>query len=167
LKYLYLLRHAKSCWDDPGVPDRERGLNKRGQRAAPAMGRALSQLLPAMALDVSPARRARLTLAGLTQDWPGLDKYPHRVEEALYTFSATEVLDWLSERDDGLDAVFIVGHNPAFTDLVNELVGQHVLDNLPTAGFASLRLEIDHWGDILQGDAVLERTLFPRQLEDQ
>ena len=52
MKTLHLLRHAKSAWDDPGLGDRERGLNKRGQRDGPLMGAALSELLEPMA----PAR---------------------------------------------------------------------------------------------------------------
>ena len=43
MKTLHLLRHAKSSWDNPGQPDRERGLNKRGKRDAPRMGEALAQ----------------------------------------------------------------------------------------------------------------------------
>ena len=166
MKQLYLLRHAKSAWDGPELPDIERGLNKRGRRAAPAMGRALSQLLPPVSLDVSPARRAQMTLEGLCDGWPQLTDFCHRTDPALYTFSAADLHDWLSRRDNSQHVIFIIGHNPAFTDLVNYLCGQHALDNLPTAGFASMRLEIDHWRDILQGCATLEHSLFPRELAD-
>jgi phosphohistidine phosphatase len=63
------------------------------------------------------------------------------------------------------DGIFLLGHNPACTDLVNYLAGRHVLDNLPTAGFASLQLDIDRWRDLRQGCGSLQATLFPRQLE--
>ena len=33
VKVLYLLRHAKSSWDDPDLPDRDRPLAPRGKRA--------------------------------------------------------------------------------------------------------------------------------------
>ncbi|MEY8838757.1 histidine phosphatase family protein, partial [Cribrihabitans sp. XS_ASV171] len=32
---LILTRHAKSDWDDPGLPDFDRPLNKRGRKSAP------------------------------------------------------------------------------------------------------------------------------------
>ena len=32
-KHLFVLRHAKSSWDDPGLDDRERPLAPRGRRA--------------------------------------------------------------------------------------------------------------------------------------
>ena len=40
---LLLLRHAKSAWDDPGTPDRDRPLNGRGRRAGAAMRLAMRE----------------------------------------------------------------------------------------------------------------------------
>jgi phosphohistidine phosphatase len=41
-KTLYLVRHAKSSWDNPDLDDFERPLNERGTRDAPRMGERLS-----------------------------------------------------------------------------------------------------------------------------
>ena len=164
MKTLHLLRHAKSAWDEPGLGDRERGLNRRGKRAAPAMGRALATRLQPTVASVSPARRAQLTLEGLCEGWPAMADLPHRSCEALYTFSADEVLDWLLAQDDELQRSFLIGHNPAFTELINFLCGRWELDNLPTAGYAELGLDVDRWGQLRQGDAQLLYTLFPREL---
>ena len=62
-KHLYLLRHAKSSWDDPGLADRDRPLAPRGRRAAKAMGDHLRRehIAPAVVL-CSSARRAEETL---------------------------------------------------------------------------------------------------------
>ena len=164
MKTLHLLRHAKSAWDEPGLSDRERGLNRRGKRAAPAMGRALALRLSPVVASVSPARRAQLTLEGLCDGWPEMAALPHRTCESLYTFSADDVLDWLAEQDDALEELFLIGHNPAFTDVVNYLCGRRELDNLPTAGYAELGLDVDRWGPLRQGDAQLLYTLFPKEL---
>lgn len=164
MKILHLMRHAKSAWDQPGQSDRERGLNRRGQRDAPRMGEALSQRMAAMSVAVSPARRAQLTLEGLCAGWPALADYPHYTEEDLYTFSAQDLLDWIAAQDDSQRRLFIIGHNPAFTDLVNLLTGDNSLDNLPTAGYVELALAIDHWRDLQQACAVMPYSLFPKQL---
>ncbi len=37
MKTLFLVRHAKSSWKDPGLADHDRPLNKRGKRDASAM----------------------------------------------------------------------------------------------------------------------------------
>ena len=43
-RQLTLIRHAKSTWDDARTKDRDRPLNERGERDAPAMGRRLAGL---------------------------------------------------------------------------------------------------------------------------
>lgn len=166
MKTLHLLRHAKSSWDQPGLPDRERTLNKRGLRDAPRMGAALSQLLAPLDLAVSPARRAQLTLEGLCAGWPALEQCRHHTEDDLYTFDSDDLLQWLAGRGEEQQALFLIGHNPALTELVNDLTGEYSLHNLPTAGYARLSLKIDRWRDLGQGCATLEHCLFPKQLRD-
>jgi len=164
VKTLHLMRHAKSAWDQPGLSDRERGLNKRGRRDAPRMGAALAQRIQPLAVAVSPARRAQLTLEGVCEGWPELADWRHTTQEDLYTFSAEDLLQWIAGREDGQAALFMIGHNPALTDLVNALTGAYELDNLPTAGYVQLALQIDHWSDLRQGCALIEHSLFPKQL---
>lgn len=166
MKTLHLLRHAKSAWDDPGLSDRERPLNKRGRRDAPRMGEALARRLPAMSVAVSPARRAQLTLDGLCSGWPALADVEHDTEEDLYTFDDRDLFDWIAGQDDRHRSLFLIGHNPALTDLVNGLTGRHCLDNLPTAGYAELSLDIKRWAQLEVGCATLDYTLFPKQLPD-
>lgn len=167
MKTLHLLRHAKSSWRESGLSDRDRGLNKRGRRDAPRMGRALARQIAPMSVAVSPARRAQLTLDGLCKGWPAMGEMSHHTEEDLYTFSGREVLEWITCQADSRHALFLIGHNPAFTDVVNELSGSYVLDNLPTAGYARLSLEIGDWGELRRGCGMLEHCLIPRQLSDE
>ena len=164
MKTLHLLRHAKSSWDDPQLSDRERGLNKRGKRDAARMGEALSRRMAPMAVVVSPARRAQRTLGGLCDGWPALAACDHITDEDLYTFAANDLLEWLLGQDEEQQSLFIIGHNPALTDLANALAGDDALVNLPTAGYLELALQIDHWRDMRQGCALIEFSLFPRQL---
>ena len=166
VKTLHLLRHAKSAWDRPSLPDRERGLNRRGRRDAPRMGAALARRTRPMPVYVSAAKRARLTLEGLCSGWPALAAMPHRVDEELYTFSSEDLFHWIAARDDGVDAVLLIGHNPALTDLVNALCGRRCVGTVPTAGYVRLSLHIDRWRDLLQGCAVIEERLFPKELPD-
>ncbi|MFV8818700.1 SixA phosphatase family protein [Haliea sp. E17] len=165
MKTLHLLRHAKSAWDEPGLGDRERGLSPRGYRDAPRMGAALSAQLAPMAIHASPARRAQLTLQGVCEGWPALADVEHSTVEALYTFDAEDLVDWLLSGDDSADSLFLVGHNPALTDLVNWLAADAQLDNLPTAAYARLELAVDSWRDLQPGCARLQCLLRPRDLD--
>jgi phosphohistidine phosphatase len=166
MKTLHLLRHAKSSWADPGLADYERGLNKRGRRDAPRMGRALAARLPAMPMQVSPARRARLTLEGLCEGWSGLALQEHCYLDRLYTFSHAELAGCIALASPEQAELFIISHNPALTELINLLCGRPTLDNLPTCGYARLRLGVDAWSELGHGCAELESCLFPRELGD-
>ena len=164
MKVLHLMRHAKSSWDSPGLADRERGLNKRGKRDAPRMGEELSRRISPMSIAVSPARRAQLTLEGLCEGWTALGELPHYTEEDLYTFSAGDLLEWIAVQDDSHRRLFLIGHNPAFTDLVNHLTGGDSLANLPTAGYVELALAIDCLRDLREACGLMSYHLFPKQL---
>lgn len=148
MKRLCLLRHAKSSWENPSLLDRERPLNKRGYRDAPRMGAYLAGRYSPIPFFVSPARRAQETYTELLTGWPELNSHGVTTEEALYTFEFRELLQWLSARPDELAAVAMVGHNPALTDLTNWLVGKGIIENLPTAGWADLVIDLDRWSDI-------------------
>ena len=160
---LYLMRHAKSSWSNTVLSDRKRGLNSRGQRDAPRMGRILSERLRPISPHVSPALRAELTWTGICSTWPALAMLDHSVDEALYTFSSIDLFNWL-RRKDGDESMFIIGHNPALTELVNYLAPSDAIDNLPTAGFAHLSLSITKWKEVEGGVGKLQELLLPRDL---
>jgi phosphohistidine phosphatase len=164
MKTLHLLRHAKSDWSGPEVADRDRVLNARGEGDAPRMGAALAQRLQPMVLSASPARRAQLTLAGVCVGWPAIAGLPHRTEEALYTFSVRDLLAWLERQADTEASLFLVGHNPGLTDLVNYLAPAAGLVNLPTAGYVQLHLPIEHWWEVRGCRGSVALQLFPRNL---
>jgi phosphohistidine phosphatase len=62
MKALFLVRHAKSSWDDAALPDKDRPLNDRGKRDAANMGERLAKfdVKPDLILS-SPAKRALTT----------------------------------------------------------------------------------------------------------
>ena len=164
MKTLHLLRHAKSSWAVAGLDDHDRDLNERGRRDAPRMGRALAERIAPQTVHVSSARRAQRTLDGVCEGWPALRRERHLTDGALYTFDWRDLLEWLQQVDDDPESVFLVGHNPALTELCNQLVGRRALDNLPTAGYLRLHIDVDHWRDLREGRATLEDYLFPRDL---
>ena len=60
MKRVYVLRHAKSSWNDASLPDGERPLAGRGRRAAKAMALHVDEAgVAAQFVLCSPARRAR------------------------------------------------------------------------------------------------------------
>ncbi len=162
MKNLILIRHAKSSWDDADLTDRERSLNKRGKRDAPAMGRLLKEkgLRPEHILS-SPAKRA-LKTAKLIAEEVGYPKKGIDIREELYGQDG-QGLDALTELiaglDDGWNRVYLIAHNPELTDLANRLTGGGI-ENIPTCGLVSVEFSQEHWRDCAQAGGKL--ALFER-----
>ena len=132
MKRLYLLRHAKSSWDDPELADHERPLSARGRRAADAIGNHLREhgIEPELVL-CSSAARTRETLARI-----GLSG---EVERDLYGASANELLARVRELPPGVESALLIGHNPGMHDLALALTGEP-RDKYPTGALATIEL---------------------------
>ena len=91
MRTLYLMRHAKSRWDEY-VSDTERGLKKRGKREARQLGRGLAEQEPPPDLVMSsPARRARKTATRVAKLLAAYYNHPaadvHALEQVLLRVS--------------------------------------------------------------------------------
>ncbi len=159
------MRHAKSSWSNSEASDRERVLNSRGKKDAPRMGKVLSRHYPAVSPSVSPALRAQLTWAGVCSTWPALASLDYHIEESLYKFSSQDLINLLKKKD-GDEPIFLIGHNPALTDLINYLTQANSISNLPTAGFAYLTLSLYEWPSLEAGVGKLEKLVLPRDLSE-
>lgn len=155
MKHLFLIRHAKSSWDDERLSDCERPLNPRGERQLGPLAKALQQL-DAVSGEVyaSPAKRAQQTAKGMLV--PGF-----RTDAELYTFDYRRLLEWLKRLPDNQDHVAIVGHNPALLELAAWLT-KHAPLELPTASLVHLRLPVKRWRKLAKGSGTLETVLTPR-----
>jgi phosphohistidine phosphatase len=87
MKRLYLLRHAKSSWDDPTLVDQDRPLAPRGRRAVKVMANHLRRegIAPQLVL-CSPSRRTRQSLTRITPAVGKMAEVQNRSE--LYAASA-------------------------------------------------------------------------------
>ena len=159
-RLLTVVRHAKSSWQDAGQADFERGLNPRGRRDAPEMGRRLvrGSELPTLVVS-SPARRTRQTVEALVTDW---SPSPTLVwEPELYLASAAAVLDVVVGLDPEHAHAMVVGHNPGLTDFVNRFADAGV-SNLPTCAVVRTRLWVPEWSDAGWGCATVLQLDTPK-----
>lgn len=160
MKTLYVLRHAKSSWDEPDLSDFERPLNKRGERAAPFMGELMARkgFRPAVILS-SPAARARRT-ADLVKEAAGLDS-EIIFDDRVYEASPQQLRQVIAEIDDAFDSAMLVGHNPGCEGLIRLLTGD--LEPMPTAALAAIELKIDEWNAVDDGIGELQRVYRPKE----
>ena len=161
MKTLTLVRHAKSSWKHNDLSDRERPLNKRGERDAPIMGKRIvdAGIRPSLIIS-SPAVRAWTTAKIIAQEIGYPREFLQR-EDSVYMASLDDLLDVLIAQDAEFNNIMLVGHNPGLTRFANYLV-PGVTDNLPTAGVVSVRLNQDDWSLYSKPQAELIIYDFPK-----
>jgi phosphohistidine phosphatase len=167
-KRLFILRHAKSSWDDPGLADHERPLAPRGRRAVEAIAAHLNAagITPELVL-CSSSRRTRETLEGVGVGGE------HLIEPDLYGASCQEVLERLHRVPEEIESVMIVGHNPALQALVLRLADDEVATNgsylaevrrkFPTGALATLTFD-GTWEELSAHSARLASYVRPKSL---
>lgn len=145
MRRLTLVRHAKSSWAKPASPDRERVLADRGERDARKMGRRLvaHKARPSLLIS-SPAVRANATAKAIASAL-GYPLEFLQLEDELYLAEPDEIMDLVEAQRDDFSDLMLVGHNPGLTDLVNRLLPDLGLENLPTCGIVAVESDADSW----------------------
>jgi len=146
---LTLLRHAKSCWDNPVLSDRVRPLNARGYR----QGSRLAALFPKDVEQIwcSPAVRTYTTAQLLCMAHPELQARL-RLEGDLYNASCKQ-LQRLLAKAKGIHHLALIGHNPGLELLAGWLTDSRV--HMKTSHLAQLELDCADWQHLTPGAARL------------
>jgi len=161
LQTLLLMRHAKSSWSDASLTDHQRPLNKRGKKAATAVGEALTARgYPPELIWSSDSTRTRETAMRLIRAIPGAQMVNYVPE--FYHASAAEVFHYAAKQGEpDVDALMFLGHNPGWSELFQIFTGQ--LHAFPTAACCVLKrsgngdwLASESWRAI---DMILPRDL--------
>ena len=163
MKKLFLLRHAKSSWENNDLADFDRPLNARGLTAAPQIGEIIyKNHFQIDAIISSPAKRTKQTAILIMKiaEISGSIQYDDRIYEA----SPRQLLEVLSAIPDECESVMLVGHNPGIEGLIKLLT--YEIQVMPTASLAEIELEIEKWSETAAGCANLSRVIRPKELED-
>ena len=171
MKTLLLMRHAKSALGEPGLSDRDRPLNRRGEQAAQLMaGHLLAQApLPDLIL-CSTATRTRQTLAALVARLSP-PAPPIALEHGLYLASEDVLLKRLRELPATVGTVLMIGHNDGMWQAAEALAGNGkatllaaLREKFPTGALATLQVDIERWAELRAGAATLVAFACPRDL---
>ena len=174
MKQLILLRHAKSGWDDPVARDYDRPLSERGRTAATSIGRWAGQNgVVVDSIIASPAVRCTETL-DLFQPAAGMPTIEPHWDRRVYLASSATLIDVVRDLGDDAATVLMCGHNPGMEDLILDLVpddGASPLRDLaeeqfPTAGLATIALDVAHWRDVDNRCGRLVQFTRPRDVDD-
>ncbi len=138
-KRIYLLRHAKSGWAEPGGRDFDRSLSDAGFAEAELLAETAADKNYRPDLVVcSTAKRCRQTADAIGRVFSGLVEF--RYVDALYNAPADTYLE-IANSTRGVDALMLVGHNPAIEEVFASLCGNDVMartvpEGYPTSGLA-------------------------------
>ncbi len=173
MRNLYLLRHAKSSWDDPRLNDFERPLTPRGIKACKLMKAHIrkARITPDLIL-CSPAQRARETFTRIAGAFAKETEV--RFEYELYEASSQALMKRLRRVDRKVTSVMMIGHNTSLEHLALALTSGTETKHLarmrakyPTLALASIEIRKGAWSMAGPGCARLADFIIPSDLKER
>lgn len=162
MKTLVLVRHAKSSWDDPNLSDRERPLNKRGERDAPFMADLIKKInvIPDIIYS-SPATRALTTSKMFASVFNyNIDKI--EIKDSIYEFGFSQIINLISHSDNKFNTIFLFGHNPDITAVSSYLSNKH-FENVPTCGVVGIEFDFERWDSMAKNSGKIKFYEYPKK----
>lgn len=150
MKKIYILRHAEAL---PGPEDFTRELSSNGYRQALTLGKNL--VVEGHQIDKIIASSATRTLntAELVAEQIGFEKSRIEASKELYNATVRVWLQKIQEIEEDVQSIFLVGHNPHISYLV-ELLSGEAFEGLGTAHLALLETE-KSWQEVGEKTAKL------------
>ncbi|MDP2422745.1 MAG: histidine phosphatase family protein [Bacteroidales bacterium] len=161
MKTLYLLRHAKSSWQHPGLNDIDRPLLEKGLFKIQLINDYL--LAKQVKIDMiisSPAVRARQT-AEIFANALGFPTDDIIIENKVYHGDTDDLLELFFHIPSQVDSLMIVGHNPTITSFANHFLNYNI-DCLPTSGIACISFSTDKWENIALAKRKTNFVVYPK-----
>ncbi len=160
MKKLYIIRHAKSDWDNANFDDYDRPLSKRGEKNAPFMAKLLKnkEVEPDLIIS-SPALRAISTAKIFKKEL----NYKKEITANQYIYEAyintlQEIIEYVH---DSNDIVLLVGHNPGVSALAYTLCG--LKESIPTCAIVEIEFNCNSWMDVCKENSTLISYEYPKK----
>jgi phosphohistidine phosphatase len=163
MKKLYLIRHAKSSWEDFSLSDFDRTLNKRGEKDAPFMGNILKN--KDIDIDIilsSPAKRAKQTAKIIANKLNCEEKIVF--EPNIYEASLQDIENIVKDINNSHKTAFLFGHNPSLNMFAYKYL--HYQENIPTCTIVAIEFECKNWNDISPKNAKKIFIEYPKKYKE-
>lgn len=166
MKTLYIVRHAKSSWDHPGLEDYERPLLEKGRkRTKYIVDYFMDHQIKVDLIMSSHAKRAHETakILAVGVQYPQSDIV---VSKNLYFGYSDSLFNIFYDLSDDVNSLMIVGHNPTFTTFANHFLDKGI-DNLPTSGVVCIAFDMKSWADIHDSKRKVKFVISPKLLRER
>lgn len=160
-KTLFVLRHAKSAWDDVNKSDFDRPLTFKGISDAAKLAGKQQNELKGIELVISSSANRTAHTATIFCSTAGVPLERIVLNNSFYETTVIEVLHIVRTISNDIKCAMLVGHNPTFTSLVNQFLSQSI-DNLPTSGLVRLDFNAESWSEIQKGNLQSSWIDFPK-----
>lgn len=167
MKQLIFVRHAKSDWGNELLKDIDRPLNERGYGDAYSQSQWFlnNKVVPELIIS-STATRA-LNTALIFARTLNFNMANFLIEENIYESSVATLVSIIKRQNNQAKSMMLFGHNPAFTNICNELSDNLFFDNVPTCGIVSFNFDIANWTDLTNKKGQLNFQQFPKDFKNQ
>jgi len=161
MKYLYIIRHAKSEASTNEINDHDRRLTNKGIERANNLNSWLKNKNPNIEVLFTSSSIRTLQTADIICNGI-ISPIKKIVDKKLYAASEENLIDYISFLDENLTTIGIVGHQPGLQELAFTLVGSYaegydkVLNsNFSTSNAILILLNIKRWDQISPRVGVL------------
>lgn len=163
MKTLYLVRHAKSSWDHPGLSDFDRPLMPKGiTKSKKIIDFLVDRNIRPDLMVSSPAVRAFET-AKLFAKGLGYAPDKIKVDKKIYDGYYDRILDVIFETGNEAQSLMMFGHNPTLSHLANLFIHPGI-EPLTTSAVAAILFNTDRWEDIPAAQSEKVFVVYPKML---
>lgn len=165
MKQLIVVRHAKSDWGNEGLKDIDRPLNERGYTDAYALSEWFFENHDVPKLFISSDATRALSTAFIFARNLNYETTQVKIIPQIYESNVATLKSVIASIDDSCGSVFLFGHNPGITTLVNELNNELFFDNIPTCGIVSIEFNTNSWKDVSASNGKIGFQKFPKEFK--
>lgn len=163
MKTLYIVRHAKSSWKYPELPDDERPLLEKGKKRTRKIIDFLIEKDVKVDLIISSHATRALETAKIIGHAIGYPEDNIMISRQVYHSSADRLYDQFYDLNDKINSLMIVGHNPTLTNFANHFLDEKI-DWLPTSAVVSVSFDTPHWVNVPLAKRTTNFVVAPKEL---
>jgi phosphohistidine phosphatase len=164
MKTLYLCRHAKSSWDDPGQADEHRPITPQGIKKTQKVIKFLRsrKIIPGLIISSHAVRAYETAL--LIAEGTGYPEEKILTDRKIYDGYYDRILDLIYGAPNDIGSLMIVGHNPTITHLANLFLHPGI-EAMPTSAIVAISFNTREWESLPGAEAVQDFIIYPKLLK--
>lgn len=161
---LYIVRHAKSSWEQPSISDHERPILEKGVKRTKFVAKFLIEKKTRIDLIVSSDAKRAYQTAVILADKLNYPKQKISLSNMIYHAASQDIADIFYEIPENVNSLMLVGHNPTMTDFANQFLEEKI-EWLPTSGVVCVSFGTTEWPEIFTVKPVVNFVAYPKALK--